>query len=83
MPDEAVISSRRAAAVMDGAAIQRKRVEDAKLSPHTQNIYQIKMLQNDLEKLHEEVCSVTQSGIPWTSEHFGCDREELDVWRQY
>ena len=52
VPDEAVISSRRAAAVKSGAAIQRKRVEDAKLSPHTQNIYQIKMLQTDLEKLH-------------------------------
>ena len=71
------------AAVKIGAAIQRKRVDEAKLSPNTQNIYLIKLLQNDLEKLHEEICSVTQSGIPWTSEHLGCAREELDEWHQY
>ena len=83
VPDEAVMSSRRAAAVKIGAAIQRKKVDEAKISPITQNIYLIKLLQNDLQALHEEICLVTQSGIPWTSEYFGCNREELDEWRQY
>ena len=69
IPDEAVLSSRRVA-VKDGAAIQRKRVYEAKASPTEQNIYIIKLLQNDLQALHEEICLVTQSGIPWTTGHF-------------
>ena len=67
----------RATAVKIGAAIQRKKVDEAKASPTTQNIYFIKLIQNDLQALHEEICLFTQSGIPWTSEHFGCNREEL------
>ena len=75
---EAVTSSRRAAAVKDGAAIQRRHVEEAKASPTEQNIFIIKLLQDDLQALHVEICSVTQSGILWTTENFGCHREELD-----
>ena len=83
IPDKAVTTSRRAAAVKDGAAIQRRRVEEAKASPSEQNIFIIKLLQDDLQALHGKICSVTQSGILWTTENFGCHREELDEWRQY
>ena len=48
VPDEVVTSSRRAAAVKDGANIQRRRVEEAKASPTDQNIFVIKLLQDDL-----------------------------------
>ena len=78
VPDKAVTSSRRAAAVRDGVAIQRRRVEEAKATPTEQNIFIIKLLQDDLQALHVEICSVTQSGILWTTENFGCHREELD-----
>ena len=59
VPDKAVTTSRRAAAVKDGAAIQRRRVEEAKASPSEQNIFIIKLLQDDLQALHLEICSVT------------------------
>ena len=52
VPDEAVTSSRRAAAVKDGATIQRRRVEEAKACPTEQNIFVIKLLQDDLQALH-------------------------------
>ena len=80
--DEAVTSSRRAAAVKDGATIQRRRVEEAKASPTEQNIFIIKLLQDDLQALHVEISSVTQSGMVWNADNFGCQREELDEWRQ-
>ena len=51
-PDEVVTSQRRAAAVKDGATVQRRNVEQAMASPEEQNIFIIKLLQEDLQALY-------------------------------
>ena len=82
-PDEAVTSSRRAAAVKDDATIQRRRVEQAMASPDDQSIFIVKLLQEDLQALYVEISSTCQSGVVWNAENFGVQREELQQWRQY
>ena len=82
-PDEVVLAQRRAAAVKDGATVIRRKVEQAMASPEDQNIFVIKLLQEDLQGLYVEITSTCQSGIVWSADNFGVHRDELQEWRQY
>ena len=76
-PDEVVLAQRKAAAVKDGATVIRRKVEQAMTSPQDQNIFVIKLLQEDLQGLFVEINSTCQSGIAWTADNFGVQRDEL------
>ena len=82
-PDETVMCSRKAEAVKSVVAIQKSKVLEAQSSPETQDLYAIKMLVGDLEKLATDIFNVEQLGLPWNMDNIGCTRAELDKWSQF
>ena len=76
------LSSRRADAVKNVVSIQKTKIQEAQASEDTQDLFKLKILSTDLEKLHDEIFAVVQLGILWTT-NYGCSREELDEWRRF
>ena len=64
-------------------AIQKSKVLEAQSSPEKQDLYAIKMLVGDHEKLATDIFNVEQLGLRWSMDNIGCTRAELDKWSQF